>query len=133
MRQEIYSVKLKLYGEEHRETITDANNYALSLHNLQRYAEVKSLLRRTIPVTRRVLGDSDEITFSMRWIYGGALFRDASATLDDLREAVTTLEDLARIARRILGGTHPHTTGIEVSLLNARAALVTRGTPPTSA
>ncbi len=132
MRQEIYSGKLKLYGEEHRETITDANNYALSLHRLQRYAEAKSLLRRMMPVARRVLGDSDEITFSMRWIYGGALFRD-NATLDDLREAVSTLEDLARIARRVLGGTHPHTTGIEVSLQNARAALRARETPSTSA
>ena len=28
----------------------------------------------------------------MRWIYG-ALYRDAAATLDDLSEAVTTLED----------------------------------------
>ena len=29
------------------------------------------------------------------------------ATLDDLREAVTTLEDTERIARRVLGGAHP--------------------------
>ena len=38
------------------------------------------------------------------------LFDDTGATLDDLREAVTTLEDAERIARRVLGGAHPATT-----------------------
>ena len=48
---------------------------------------------------------------------------DDGATLDDLREAVTTLEDSERIARRVLGGAHPATMGIESDLRNARAAL----------
>ena len=52
-----------------------------------------------------------------------ALYKDASATLDDRREAVTTFEDLARIARRVLGGAHPLTGGIELNLRNARAVL----------
>ena len=52
-----------------------------------------------------------------------ALYKDASATLDDLREAVTTLEDVERIARRVLGGAHPLTTGFERELRNARAVL----------
>ena len=55
---------------------------------------------------------------------------DAGATLDDLREAVTTLEDVERITRRVLGGVHPITKGIETSLRNARAALRARETPP---
>jgi len=36
--------------------------------------------------------------------------------IDDLREAVTTLEDSQRIARRVFGGAHPLTMGIEDSL-----------------
>ena len=47
---------------------------------------------------------------------GGALQRPRRATLDDLREAVTTLEDAERIARRVLGGAHPTTLGIGPSL-----------------
>ena len=43
--------------------------------------------------------------------------------LDDLREAVTTLEDTERIARRVFGGAHPIAAGIEHHLQNARAAL----------
>ena len=52
------------------------------------------------------------------------------ATLDDLREAVTTIEDLKRIARRVFGGVHPLATGIEQSLLLARSLLRARDTPP---
>ena len=51
------------------------------------------------------------------------LYEDPSATVDDLNEAVKTLEDAERIARRVLGGEHPTTEGIERSLRYARAAL----------
>ena len=57
----------------------------------------------------------------MRWIYAKARYLDANATLDDLREAVTTLEDTERIARRVLGGSHPMTARNEVDLQKARA------------
>ena len=49
---------------------------------------------------------------------------DDCATLDDLREAVTTLEDVERTARRVLGGAHPVTVSIEESLREARAVLL---------
>ena len=55
-----------------------------------------------------------------------ALYKDPGATLDDLREAVTTLEDTERIARRVLGGAHPITSGIERQLRASRAALSAR-------
>ena len=67
---------------------------------------------------------------ALRWNYATALYEDAGATLDDVREAVATLEELARTARRVLGGTHPTAAGIEESLRNARAALRARETPP---
>ena len=66
----------------------------------------------------------------MRTIYAASLFDDTGATLDDLREAVATLEDAERIARRVLGGAHPATAEIEKELRNARAALRARETPP---
>ena len=58
-----------------------------------------------------------------------ALYLDADATLDDLREAVTTSEDAERTARRVLGGEHPVTTGMEKSLQSARTVLRARETP----
>jgi hypothetical protein len=61
------------------------------------------------------------------------LYKDDGATLDNLREAVTTLEDAERIARRVLGGAHPVAAGIEAALQDSRAALAARETPPPSA
>ena len=51
------------------------------------------------------------------------------AKLRELREAVATLEDTERTARRVLGGTHPLTVDLEVELQYARAALRARETP----
>ena len=98
-------------------------NYALSLIDQQRPQEVKTLLRRTLPVARRILGESNDLTLTMRSIYGQTLCEDPGATLDDLREAVTTLEETARTTRRVLGGAHPHTTGIDACLRESRVAL----------
>ena len=66
----------------------------------------------------------------MRWNYGAALYLNPGATLDHLREAVSTLEDTTRTARRVLGAEHPTTMGIETSLQNARRVLRARETPP---
>ena len=85
--------------------------------------------RRTLPVARRALGDSDETTLRMRGYYAEVLYKDDGATLDDLREAVTTLEETSRTARRVLGGTHPSTMVIGAALRVARAALRARETP----
>ncbi|CAH0375906.1 unnamed protein product [Pelagomonas calceolata] len=92
-----------------------------------------SLLRKTLPVARRVLGDMHDHTIYMRRNYAMALYRDPAASLDDLREAVTTLEDTVRTARRVLGGAHPLVVGIEQHLRISRAVLRARETPPPSA
>ena len=63
------------------------------------------------------------LTLRTRWNYARALYEDPAATLDDLREAVTMLEETTRIARRVMGGAHPVATGIELSLRNARSVL----------
>ena len=104
----------------------------LSLIDLKRFKEAKSLLRKAMPVARRVLGENVETTLRMRWYYASVLCKDDSVTLDDLREAVTTLEDVAPIARRVLGGAHPSTVAVETALRQARAALRARETSPTS-
>ena len=62
----------------------------------------------------------------MRWIYARALYKDPAASLGDLSEAVTTLEDVGRFARRVLGGAHPLTAGVGRELLKARVALRVR-------
>ena len=66
------------------------------------------------------------LTLKMRKVYAKALYFDDAATLDDLHEAVTTLEDTERTARRVFGGAHPLTSAIEGDMRSARAALRAR-------
>ena len=123
MQRDVYSGRMKLNGEEHFETLLAANNYADSLRHRRHFERAKALLRKTLPMARRVLGESHDLTLRMRWNYAEALHRDPDATLDDLREAVATIEDMLGIARRVLGGAHPLVEAFETSLRDARAAL----------
>ena len=129
IERDVYSGCLKFHGEDHGKTFIAGTNYTASLIKLERFEEAKVLLRKLTPVARRVLGDSNEFTLGMRRNYAQSLYKDPDATLDDHREAVTTLEDTERIARRVLGGAHPTTKQIETSLGKARAALRARETP----
>ena len=126
MWQEVYSGRLKLFGESHEMTLRAANNYAGCLVDLKRFDEAKSLLRKTVPMARRVLGENDELTIKLRWNYAAALVRADGAMLDDLREAVTTLEEIERTGRRVLGGAHPLVGTIVAGLQCARAELAAR-------
>ena len=144
MQRDVYFGSVKLRGAEDPETLREADNYAASLVQLKRFEEAKSLFCKAIPVARRVLGESNGITLTMKLHYAEALYKDDGATLDealykddgatleDLREAVTTLEDAERIAQRVLVGAYPTTAAIEKSLRYARAALRARETPSES-
>ncbi len=132
MVRDVYSGNLRLKGEENGTTLLAANNYAFTLIVVRRFEEAKSLLRKTIPVARRVLDNNEETTLRMRMNYAKALYADDDTTLDHLREAVTTLEEIERTARRVFGGAHPVATQTATSLRNARAALRARETPPTT-
>ena len=123
MRRDIYSGRLKLSGDEHLTTLIAANNYSSTLLDLQSYEEAKALLRKMTPVARRVVGEGNDITLRMRLNYAGALCGDDRATLNDLSEAVATLTDTERIARRVLGSAHPLFGMIERDLRKSRAAL----------
>ena len=58
-----------------------------------------------------------------------ACYKADGATLDDFREAVTTLEDLTRTARRVLGSEHPLTMETEEDLREVQTALRAREAP----
>ena len=130
MRQDVYSGLLRINGEEDRDSLLEAHNLASSFISLERFEEARSLMRKTIPVAQRVAGEDAEVTLRMRWRYAEALCWDTAATLDDVREAVTTLEETLPTARRVLGGAHPFTVEVERNLGDVRAALRARETPP---
>ena len=123
MLRDVYSGRVRLNGEEHIETITAALNYAGTLCCLKRFKEAKSLMRKPVLVSRRILGESNATTLTVRWSYAQALYLDTGATFDDLREAINTLEEIEPTARRVLGSAHPLTAGIERSLRAVQAAI----------
>jgi len=94
VRQDLYTKCLSLYGEEHAHTLGEANNLVSSLGILKRYREASSILRKTMPVARRALGDDSKTTLGMRKMYAQILYGAEAATLEDLREAVTTLDEM---------------------------------------
>ena len=109
-----------------KDTFVSASNYATSLCHLQRFEEAKAMFRKTVPVARRVLGESDDLTLKMRWTYAMALYKDPDTSLGDLREAMETLESVAPVWTRIFGEAHPETPKIQAALANARVALAAR-------
>ena len=113
---------LESFGEDREETIRAAINCAITLVNLERFEEARPLLRKTIPVARRVFGASHDHTLTTRSIYAATFYKDPGATLADLREAVTTLEETEPTARHVLGGAHPRVAQMQRDLRNARAA-----------
>ena len=54
-------------------------------------------------VARRVYGESNGVTLAMQLHSAVALYSNDDATPDDFREAMTTLEETGRTARRVLG------------------------------
>ena len=114
-------------------TLVAALNYGNCLVGLKRFEEAQRLLCTTALVACRVLGDPHDLTLRMRWNFATALYMDPGATIDDLCEAVVTLEEAEQIARRVLGRAHPDTAGIEMYLRMAREKLRARETPSTRA
>ena len=111
MKRDVYFGHLKVKGEEHPHTLTVGTNYAAQLLTEKRHTEAKSLLLKMLPVSRRV-GENHDLTLRMRGCYAEALYSDPDATLSDVREAVNTLEEMYRTARRVFGDAHPFATAI---------------------
>ena len=127
LQRDVYSGRLKLHGENHQETIWSAGYLANSLYRTRRFDEGKALLRKVIPVARRVLGKGNIDTIRLRWSYGLFLFRSPDATLDDIREAVATMEETYGTVRRVFGAEHSYTREMDPKDIRfARAELRAR-------
>ena len=95
----------------------------MSLRDLERYEEAKALMRKTIPVARRTLGDEHDLTLNFRDTYAECLYQDPSASRDDVAEAIEISEDVQRRARRVFGPDHPNWTHLPRHLMAAREKL----------
>ena len=59
----------------------------------------------------------------MRGLYAGSQFEPDGATRTHVLEAITTLEELVRVARRVFGKSHPTSRLFQVALKDAMAKL----------
>ena len=123
LQQDVYAGYLRIHGEEYKDTLAVASNYASFLKRRNRFEEAQSVLRKMMPVARRVLGERDETTLKMKRIYAEALYLDERATIGDLREAIDTLAETEGTARCVLGSAHPLTLSIADCLRESRAEL----------
>ena len=109
--------------------IGETNSAAEPLHAANRPTPRATNRRKRLRVARRILGEGHNLTLKMRCNYAQALYRDPGATRDDLHESVTTLEEVERISRRVLGIAHPNAPKLEYHVRKARAALHAREAP----
>mgnify|MGYP006217895773 CR=1 FL=1 len=92
----------------------------MTLHKLE---EARPFLRKLVGRARRALEPEDITTFRLRRAYAEALYSDGASPVRDVREAVTTLEELDKAARRIYGEDNPFREHIRRSLEEARKKL----------
>ena len=87
--------------QEDEMTLNAAANYAASFYALDRFEEARSLLRKTIPVARRVLGEAHEITLGMRQNYAQGLIENSAATRRSPRSRDDARRDRTDEAARV--------------------------------
>ena len=80
------------------------------------------------PVPPPLIPSTVDITLIAKQYYAETLYNNVNAgasrrPLDDLREAVTTLEYVERTARRVFGGAHPFVEQVEHFLRESRGLL----------
>ena len=76
-----------------------------------------------MPVARRLLGEDSRQVLLMRWQYAISLSDGDHATLADHREAVETIDSVAKSWKRVFGDLHPETRNVQSALATAREKL----------
>ena len=83
---------------------------------MHRYDEVLSFAPAQITACQRVFGTEHENTLFLQSISAEALYAYPGASLADRAKAEANLVDVSRIARRVLGASHPRTRDYEDTL-----------------
>ena len=107
---------MRLHGEEHEDTLMDAGNFVINLLDLKRFEEAKRLLRKVMPVARRVFGTEHERTLSLQEDFARAMLLGDSSP-EEKRNALLVLEDTLGVMRRVLGKSHPECMRVQGALL----------------
>ena len=99
-----------------RDQIATAQRQAHCFFPPRKRKEAKPLLRDQIPFSVRCLGPEHEVTLTLRWKYACAIGECSLCDPNALREAISMLEAVLKISRRVLGAKYPTTKWIQDSL-----------------
>ena len=94
----------RVYGHEHPETLTAANNLGWALMAAHKCASAERILRETLAVQRRVLGDEHPSNLKSASNLASALIR-----LGKPADAERILRHVLSCMKRVLGEEHPNT------------------------
>jgi hypothetical protein len=126
IQHEVLGVQKRVLGAEHPDTMTSANNLALSLFNQGKFAEAERIQREVLGVRKRVLGAEHPDTLASAHNLALSL-----PYLGKYTEAERMLHATLASLQRVLGPTHPNTLAAADSLEDLRADI--HATPPTNA
>jgi len=125
----VYDASVAELGIDHEASINSALNYSVNLIGLGKYSEAQSLLRKSIPIARQKEGAESDSTLQLRSLHAATLFQPDGATRAEVREAITTLEVVVRVARRVFGKSHPRVGTFQATLDDAKAKLASFDAP----
>ena len=127
MERDITLERLKLDGEEHRETLTAAGNYATGPYRTRalRRSQVVAA-QKTMPVARRILRKVMDSRSRCGGNYAQSLYKDDAHARRSPRGRDDARGDGTDRAAPCSVSAYPITTGIEHALQDARAALRAR-------
>ena len=123
LEREVYDKSVQMCKLDGYETLVSGLNRCCTLVSLKKFDEARPFLRKLIGRSRRVLGPEHINTLRLRRAYADSYFSDDAASAREVREAVTTLEELDALARRVYGEGHAYRLNIYASLKRARRRL----------
>ena len=115
-----YTCKLLQASSNPVTKLTAAGNLATSLVQTKRYAECKDLCREQIAIAEQHGLGAHKAGINLKDTLASALLEENKFCAEDLREALAILEAIVPMSRRLLGGAHPYTKRMEVTLTAAR-------------
>jgi hypothetical protein len=116
----LYSTRVKHFGDDESLFVT-LKSFSDSLCQCAEegtphlWAENLALLREKVGtgVAQRVLGPHHPVLLQLRSALAYAIFTEPSTSRDDRRAQLSVVEDIARVARQVLGAAHPLTKNFE--------------------
>ena len=109
LRRKILATRRQRFSPEDPLILQDVANLGTSLVHTRQLTEARSLMRKYLPIARRVLGLDHEITFGLIENLAGAIFENALAPREDLVEVDEILTKQLKRLRQVLGAAHPAT------------------------